>query len=115
MNTKLDPRELVASLCNRSSCRIKMAAVLSDRWGVFAWGWNGSGYDGMGQHAEEHAIGRANKNRLKGATITIAGKGRKPVCSFPCINRCLPLILKKRIKYIVFQDADGGWNVSPGV
>ena len=115
MKLNLSAQELALILVKRSPCRIKMAAVLHDRKGIFSYGWNSSGYDGMGQHAEEHAIGRANKNRLKGATVTIAGRGRKPVCSFPCADRCLSLILKKGIKRIVWQDADGDWNVSPGV
>lgn len=82
-----------------------MAAVLSDKYGIFAWGWNHLGNTGYGTHAEEHAISRANRNRLKGATITVYGIRRKtPVFSRPCEQVCMPIIEKVGIKEIQFFD-----------
>lgn len=93
---------------------MKMAAVIHDRRGVVSWGWNSAGRDGMGMHAEEHAVSRANRKRLRGATITVAGMGwerRKLLCSLPCLGRCLPLIRKVGIKRVEYMTRCGEWEV----
>lgn len=38
MNTSRDPRELVVDLLPRSSCAVQVAAVITDRHGIFSWG-----------------------------------------------------------------------------
>lgn len=88
MNTNVSPRQLALDLCSRSPCRTKMAAVIYDKWGIFSWGWNHPGEDGLGEHAEVHAIKRANPKRLKGAGIVVAGlkpSGKGLVVSLPCV------------------------------
>ena len=117
MNTRIDPREMAIALCFRSACWMKMAAVLSDAHGVFAWGWNHAGPDGLGMHAEEHALHRANRQRLRGATIYVAGlcpgaqksRRRRFVVSAPCEARCLPLLRATGIQSVQFVRADGSW------
>ena len=117
MNTRLTARELAVALCGRSRCWTRMAAVLSDRHGIFAWGWNHAGPDGMGMHAEEHAVSRANRGRLHGATITVAGfrsgaqrsRRRRFVVSAPCEERCRPLLVAAGVCTVEFVRADGSW------
>lgn len=117
MNTRVDRRELAVALCFRSRCKTRMAAVLSDGHGVFAWGWNSPGPTGFGMHAEEHALSRANSRRVRGATITVAGlrygahasRRRRFVVSAPCQDRCLPQLRKARIEAVEFVRADGTW------
>lgn len=117
MNTRVDRRELAITLCNRSQCYIKMAAVCSDRNGIFAWGWNSSG-KGYGQHAEEHAVQRANRKRLVGCTVTVAGKRPRGdgknrwrfVFSAPCKERCWPMLVRLGVKTVEFIHSDGKWT-----
>lgn len=109
MNLKAHPTEIALALLSRSICSVQVAAVLVDDWGVFSWGWNSMGPDGLGQHAEEHAISRANRKRLEGATIYIASqrkRNKRPVCSRPC-ETCQPIL--KGIG-VVFRDGDGNWK-----
>jgi hypothetical protein len=97
-----------------------MAAVLSDTHGVFAWGWNHPGPDGFGTHAEEHALSRANRRRLAGSTITIAGlrsgaqrsRSRRFVYSKPCAERCWPLLVLARVKTVEFVTPTGAWMIN---
>jgi len=115
MNTRISRRELAIDLCSRSACYIKVAAVCSDSHGIFAWGWNSSGRDGNGQHAEEHAISRANRKRLKGCVVTVAGlRHRKSGISYvfacPCKERCWPLLQRVGVKTIEFIHPDGHWT-----
>ncbi|MEK7559828.1 MAG: hypothetical protein AAB522_00805 [Patescibacteria group bacterium] len=102
-------------LCKRPRHRVSMAAVISDNYGIFAWGWNHAGCDGNGVHAEEHALSRANPRRLHGATITIAGirhrkNGTGFVFSKPCENRCARLIKKFGLKKIEFITKTREWK-----
>lgn len=104
-----DPRQLALDLIPRSICAVKVAAVIADRQGIFSWGWNNSG-DGFGEHAEAAAIRRANKKRLEGSTIYIAGlrdRNSKPVNSKPC-PACERLV-KKWGLIVVYRDSYGGW------
>ncbi len=93
-----------------------MAAVLSDNHGIFAWGWNHGIVDGEitgeGKHAEAHAISRANRRRLRGATLTVAGrysKNNNHLLSRPC-PKCLALAMKYGIKTIEYLTKDGSWE-----
>lgn len=106
----VDPRWLAKELCDRSICAVRMAAVISDDEGIFAIGWNSPGEDGLGLHAEEHAISRANRRRLKGARITVAGFRRtSKVKSRPCLEKCFPRIVKVGITEIDYHAKDGRW------
>lgn len=86
-----------------------MAAVISDSSGrIISYGWNHFGFDGMGMHAEAYAIIRANRKRLSGATITIAGKrnrGGKWLTSKPC-EICMQLILASGIRSVEYWDGE---------
>jgi cytidine deaminase len=107
-----DPRQLAVDLLPRSTCSVKVAAVLVDKWGhIFAWGWNNSGPIGYGQCAERHAIIRANKKRLRGSKIYVAGtrsRNLKPVPSKPC-EYCQKLLDHYGVK-AVYRDSDGSWK-----
>ncbi len=120
MNTKKGARELAIDLLERSLCRIQVAAVLSDKHGIFSWGWNYCGPDCKGLHAEDHAISRANRKRLRGARLTVAGRrvqtGRW-VCSRPCEKKtksnrpsCLELARIHGIQTIDFMTKAGTWE-----
>jgi pyrimidine deaminase RibD-like protein len=92
-----------------------MAAIFSDDMGIFAWGWNHSG-SGYGTHAEEHAISRANRKRLKGCVASVAGLRHRPtgtvyVFSSPCRERCWPLLERVGVKTIEFLNLNGTWTV----
>lgn len=113
VNTNLHPTDLAIDLLGRSTCIVQVAAVLHDRHGIFSWGWNHAGSDGMGSHAEDVAIFRANPKRLKGATITVAGirkKSSNPVLSLPCED-CMQLILSKDIAAVQFMLKNGVWTM----
>ena len=108
MNTSRSPRELAIDLLPRSICKVQVAAVLADNHGIFAWGWNSIG-NGSGQHAETHAISRASRERLKGATIYIASQRRwnkKPITSKPCPD-CWGHIESAWLKKMVWREAGG--------
>ena len=85
MHIQLTPLELACDLTRRSIVRVRMAAVLYDRRGIFAWGWNYSN-GRFGVHAEVAAMERSNPKRLKGANIAVAGfrKHGIEVTSRPC-------------------------------
>ncbi|MBI5420699.1 MAG: hypothetical protein HZA35_00055 [Parcubacteria group bacterium] len=93
-----------------------MAAVLSDNYGNFAWGWNYMFLDrihtGNGIHAEQHAIMRASPRRLRGhgITLTVAGKRKENfLLSKPC-SVCLALAIKHGIETIEYLTRDGSWE-----
>lgn len=106
-----DPKKLAIDIAFRSSCRIMMGAVIYDKRGIFSWGWNSSGFDGMGLCAERHAISRANPNRLNNSIICIAGFRRRNlgmVRGLPC-ELCESVISKVRIKTVIYLDK-GEWK-----
>lgn len=110
---KPSARELAIDIAERSICAVQVGAVLSDTHGIFAWGWNNGG-DGFGEHAEQMALKRANRKRLKGAVITIASFRRrngKPVLSLPCKERCAGRIEAVEIGTIEYLDGNGRWHV----
>jgi deoxycytidylate deaminase len=109
MNTNRDPKELVVALLNRSQCAVQVAAVLEDVNGVHAWGWNSSGRDGYGQHAEAHCLSRANPRRLAGSILYVAARRRRNgrvVQSRPC-ETCQKVIW--RVTRVVYRDGNGVW------
>ena len=116
MITRCSPRELAETLLLRSECIIQMAAVLSDKYGIFSWGWNHPGPLSEGVHAEEHAIMRANRKRLRGAKLTVAGRRKKNgnrVLSRPCDDEdwsCLLLVQSTRIGTVEYHTKNGVWE-----
>ncbi len=103
--------QLAIDILARSQCSVQVGAAISDNNGIFTWGWNSTGPSGFGQCAEKHAIARANKRRLTGATIYIAGIRRrngKVVLSKPC-DSCQKLIDKWQLK-AVWRDVYGEWK-----
>jgi len=106
MNTSRDPCEFAVHLTKRSSHPVfKMAAVLLDKRGrIFAWGWNHFDW-----HAERHALYRANRQRLRGATLVVAGakKSGELITSRPCRNLCEPLCRKWGIARVLYATPNG--------
>jgi deoxycytidylate deaminase len=91
---------------------VQVAAVIADDSGIFAWGWNSVG-DGLGLHAESHAIKRANKARLETATIYVASRRKrneKIVLSKPCED-CANRIRAAGIYLVYYRLASGRWEV----
>lgn len=112
MNKNLDARVLAENLSLRSICGVQVAAVLSDRFGNFVWGWNSPGPDGKGLHAEKHLILRANRKRVFGSKLTVFGRRQKSggiVFARPCEKYCLPLVLKYGISIVEFS-TKYGWE-----
>jgi deoxycytidylate deaminase len=108
---KPDPRTLAIDLVNRSVCHIKVGAVIYDKHGIFAWGWNNSGRNGFGQHAEMHALMRANRKRLRSASIAIAGQRERNgnvVPSPPC-TMCRAQLSSVGVKHVYIQNRAGEW------
>ncbi len=105
MNTRRLPEELNVDLLDRSTHRIyQITAVIFDRRGViFSWGWNHHA-----QHAEHHAISRANRDRLPGATIQTLGRKKDSgnvLLSKPCPD-CQRIILKAGIAKVIYSEYD---------
>ncbi|MEK7212749.1 MAG: hypothetical protein WAP51_01285 [Candidatus Sungiibacteriota bacterium] len=114
MNTRRTPRELARDLSARAAGKYQMAAVLSDRRGIFAWGWNHSvriiGANAVETvHAEEHAIKRANPRRLSGSTLTVYGEKNtgKLLFARPCKERCEVMAKKHGVAKIEYHASDG--------
>lgn len=106
-----DPRQLALDLIPRSTCCVKVAAVVCDAGdNIISWGWNHSGPSGMGLHAEAHAIQRANHARLWYGTVYVAGQYSRGtnVNSKPCVD-CQPLIDKYRMD-VMYRDKSGKWR-----
>jgi deoxycytidylate deaminase len=112
MRKPTSARELAVDILERSKCLVQVGAAIEDRRGIISWGWNSVGFDGMGLHAEAHAILRANKRRLAGATIYIASmraRNNKTVISKPCSD-CKRLIDKWNL-HVEWRDANGEWRM----
>ena len=105
MKTNLDPWDLAGDLLDRSTCRVKVAAVIEDQnERIFSWGWNSCGPNGMGLCAEKHAIFRANPKRIQGASIYVRGwNGVSESISKPCMT-CYDRIVAAGIKYVTYTD-----------
>lgn len=101
---------LAEDILGRSKCSVQVGAAIEDRHGIISWGWNFDGFDGHGMHAEAHAVRRANKERLRGATIYVASTRRrncKVVTSKPCED-CQRLIDKLGLR-VAWRDCNGEW------
>jgi pyrimidine deaminase RibD-like protein len=122
LNTHRNPRELAVALLSRSVCNVQVAAVLSDTSGIFSWGWNHGGFHG-GVHAEFHALHNANRCRLRGARMTVAGRVKASenyVYSRPCEDHnerrssaspCMVLIRKHGIAIVEYITPGNIWIV----
>jgi deoxycytidylate deaminase len=114
MNTRRDLVDLARLVAHRSTCRVQVGAVLSDCRGVFAWGWNNAGPDGLGECAERMALRRANRARLAGARLTIVALRRsREITSQPC-RCCHRAILAAGVPHVSYQDVGGTrvtWSV----
>jgi len=90
-----------------------VAAVIVDTRGrIMSWGWNGQGSDGLGLCAERMAIKRANKDRLFGSVVFVAGKWRKSgkfVSAKPC-EKCQRVLTNRGMIYMD-RDEQGRWQV----
>lgn len=105
-----NPKDVVTKLLKRSTCRVQVAAVLSDKKGVFAWGINHMGSDGFGEHAEINCLKRANPKRVPGAVMWVAArreKSKNPVIARPC-PACWPIA--RQCLYVIYRDKDGEWK-----
>ena len=110
MRKPADPRELAVALLRRSTCMVQVAAVLADSYGISSWGWNNSGADGLGEHAEAHCMRRANRRRSAVSTIYVAAKRRrngKAVTAKPC-PECARIL--KNVGKISYRDSKGVWH-----
>lgn len=112
MRKDAPPTELAEALLRRSVCAVQVGAVLLDSYGVFAWGWNHAG-TGDGQHAESHALSRANKKRCHGATVCVAAarKGH-PITSRPCVD-CERELLAAGVREMLWMTRGGLWVREP--
>jgi len=106
-----DPRELAESILTRSICSVQVGAVIADKFGILSWGWNNVGGPvEYGMCAERHAILRSNFERLRGATIYVAGRRKrngKVVGCRPC-PRCQSDIDRFGLR-VRFRDGMGRW------
>lgn len=110
MNTRQDPRELAHYLARRvrdyHSCRYQIGAVLEDRAGkIFSWGWSHKDNLRPSIHAEHHALLRANKVRVRGAVMYIAGLRRyteRIILARPCLH-CLARIVAFDVSKVVYS------------
>jgi len=120
LNTRQLPEELAFDLARRSPHpEYRMAAVLIDHRGrIFAWGWNHPSTRKLqkfhSNHCEYHAISRASRHRLPGATIVVVAlrKNNNVVTAKPCEN-CLALILKHQIAKVVYSIPGGFKTFNP--
>ena len=106
-----DPKEVAEALLSRSVCSVQVASVLADHFGIFSWGWNSSGADGLGEHAEIHALMRCNRRRLSHATMHVIARRQrngKAVTARPC-EACAHAL--RFVKEVVWRDNDGEWKV----
>lgn len=104
-----DPRKLAEDLLDRSICAVQVAAVIADRHGIFSWGINHVGFDGLGQHAEAEAIRRGNVRRLRGSTIYIAARRARTICAQPCA-RCFRMLMGYGIRHHIWSEKNGQWS-----
>ncbi len=104
------PKQLAIDISERSICRVKVGACIADKHGIYSWGWNTLG-NGFGCCAETHALLRANRKRLAGSKIYVAGyhkKTKNPCPAKPCQN-CTRLITAAGIKQVYWHGKEG-WD-----
>ena len=117
MNTA-EAREIAIKFLDCSPCKIQMAAVIWNDNGIISTGWNHANGNG-GIHAERDAIDRAEKAKLSGARLTVAGRRKKNgkwVLSRPCELKeryhhpsCLELALACGINTVEHITKSGDW------
>lgn len=91
VNTNNGARALSMDICARSNYKIQMGT----------------------EHAEAHAVSRANPNRIRGSSLTVAGKKQKNgswVLSKPCERKCLSMIQNLGISEVEFITPSGDWE-----
>lgn len=102
----MDGHEAASYFAGRSVCRIRVgAAILNRRGRLVSGGWNHAGSDGLGEHAEVHAIKRAIKKRksLKGCAIyVVAWRGPRTITSKPC-DDCWKWLERAKLSDVHFQ------------
>jgi tRNA(Arg) A34 adenosine deaminase TadA len=111
VNTNCCPQQLAIDLIRRSSCRVQVAAVISDGAGIFAWGWNNSGRHGLGEHAEAMAIRRANPKRFSfdvwECTMYVAAvRNGNIILAKPC-EECMKIIKARDLRNVYYTTKDG--------
>jgi deoxycytidylate deaminase len=107
VNTTIDPLEFAELCARRSPCRVQVGAAISDCRGIFAWGWNHAGPDGLGLCAERMALQRANRSRLPGATLTVVALRRgKEITSTPC-PCCERAIVAAKVPWVSSRNVAG--------
>jgi deoxycytidylate deaminase len=108
-----DPRSLCEDLLKRSSCSVRVAAVLVDGRGAYvSWGWNSVG-SGFGKHAEVHCLERANKSRAEFAVLYVASeraRNSKTINSKPCPS-CQKFIKSFGVRSVWWRDVGDVWKV----
>ncbi len=113
MKKPKDPRDLAVALLSRSTCSVQVSAVLADSHGVFGWGWNNSGRDGMGEHDEVAATRAINRSRaaFEGILYVTAQRKRNWRCvtAKPC-DECSKRIEALGIWKVWYRDKDGIWK-----
>jgi deoxycytidylate deaminase len=106
------PKEVCEEILKRSSCSVQVGAVVVDGAGIFGWGWNHMGENGMGEHAEVSCLRRSNHHRQSGSTLFVASvrqRTQKFITSKPCL-KCQGWIESRGIKYVWWKGADGLWH-----
>ena len=111
MKTKgISPKDFVVGLLKRSDCSVQVAACLSDKTGIHAWGWNSAGM-GFGEHAEIACLRRSNFKRVAKSVMWVAAKRRKStsiVIARPCAA-CWSSA--KQCRYIVYRRKGETWEI----
>lgn len=111
LNKDLNVEHVLENLLKRSTCSVRVAALLVDKDGsLLANGWNHAGPDGFGEHAEAHCLRRANRRRLEGATLYVAAtrsRNGKPVLAKPC-PKCEKLV--RKCFRVIYRDNLGDWR-----
>ena len=110
MKKPSNPIEIALAMVSRSTCNVRVGAVIWDSAGIISWGWNSAGPSGMGQCAEIHALLRANRSRLANSSIAIAGKRKAStvVTSFPC-EKCFARLQKYKLSTVYIEQKDSQW------
>lgn len=111
------PKTMAATILRRSDHYVfQIGAVLVDPQGrCVSWGWNtynqGTGW--LSGHAEVQAVRRANRKRLRGSSVYVAGMSRKsgqPVLAKPC-KACAKLLAHFGIRMAYFTTKKGWESV----
>ena len=119
---KYDPKTLALKIAQRSShCIFCIGAVIHDSKGrIISWGWNiqnlGMDLKTFG-HAEAHALRRANRTRLRGATIVVAGftaNSGKIITTRPCL-KCVTLLHRFGIRQMQYTTKLHGHVISENI